>query len=166
MKPFEISRLLTASKDEVFNAWTEAGSLANWWGPEGFKLSIITLDLCVGGKFHYNMKTSDGYEMWGRFIFTEIQKPDRLSFVNSFSNAEGKITQAPFSDDWPREIVNELVLSETNGKTKITLRANPVNAGQRAMQTFEANFESLMHGFTGTFDRLEIHLQNQKHSGR
>ncbi|MFY9153380.1 MAG: SRPBCC domain-containing protein [Prolixibacteraceae bacterium] len=164
MKYFEISRSLQVSSEQIFDAWTKAFHLEKWWAPRGFELEIIKLDLNIGGKFHYNMKTADGYQMWGRFIYTEIQKPHRLSFVNSFSNAGGKITQAPFSDDWPREIINELTLSELNGKTKITLKAAPVNAGELAIQTFEANFESLMLGFTGTFDRLEEHLLQTNNS--
>ena len=162
MKTFQISRTVVASSEQIYNAWTKAVDLEQWWAPEGFRLEIVTQELQPAGIFHYNMKTADGYQMWGRFIYTVLQKPERLCFINSFSDPEGKITSAPFSDDWPKEINNELSLTETNGKTTITLELSPLNASKLAIQTFEANFESLTHGFTGTFDRLEAYLVNRQ----
>lgn len=162
MKKFEINRIFTASQEEIFAAWTETDILKKWWGPVGFQLSILKFDFHPEGIFHYNMKTADGYEMWGRFRYTEIKKPTRLCFVNSFSDADGNITQAPFSADWPGEISNELSISELDGKTEIKLHGSPVNASELQQQTFEANFESMTIGFNDTFDRLQEYLENPK----
>jgi uncharacterized protein YndB with AHSA1/START domain len=54
--------------------------------------------------------------MWGRFVYREIVAPERIVFINSFSDEEGNITRAPFSPTWPLEVLNTLTLSEHEGK--------------------------------------------------
>jgi uncharacterized protein YndB with AHSA1/START domain len=161
LNKFEISRTFQASKEQVFAAWTEAGQLAQWWGPKGFLIKVVKLDLRPGGIFHYHLQTADGYEMWGRFVYSEIEPSEKLVFVNSFSDAEGNITRAPFSEDWPLEIRNCLLFSEAGGKTTITFSGKPLNATEEEKQMFQDNFDSMTNGFTGTFDQLEKYLAKQ-----
>lgn len=159
MPTFEIKRTFRAGCHEVFDCWTKAEHLECWWGPEGFRMFISNLQAKPGGMFHYNLITEDEiYRMWGRFIFSEVQKPERITFINSFSDAAGNVVRAPFSETWPLEISNQLTFSEENGETQLTLRVTPVNASEGDEKTFAENFESLKNGFSGTFDRLEKYL--------
>jgi uncharacterized protein YndB with AHSA1/START domain len=48
-----------------------------------------TIDLRVGGIYHYGMIAPDGSPMWGKFVFREIVAPERMVFVNSFSDEAG-----------------------------------------------------------------------------
>ena len=73
-------------------AWTEAEHLARWWGPKGFPISVVKLDLRSGGVFLYSMRFPEGHEMGGKFVYREIAEPGRLVFINSFSDAEGGVT--------------------------------------------------------------------------
>src|SRR6266568_2266197 len=85
----------------------------------------------IGGVFHYAMAYRPGHEMYGRFVYREIAAPGRLVFVNSFSDAAGGITRAPFpqlGDRWPLEVLNNMTLTEKDGKTTLTLRGGPINA--------------------------------------
>ena len=59
------------------------------------------MDLRPGGTYHYGMRTPDGKEMWGRFVYREIIPPERIVFVNSFSDPEGGITRHPMAPTWP-----------------------------------------------------------------
>ena len=52
---------------------------------------------------HYGMRTPDGNEMWGKWIYREIVKPERLVVVASFSDAQRGITRHPLSPEWPLE---------------------------------------------------------------
>jgi uncharacterized protein YndB with AHSA1/START domain len=96
--------------------------------------------------------------MWGRFVYREIVAPERIVFINSFSDEDGNITRAPFSSTWPLEVLNTLTLSEHEGKTTLTLRGGPINATEEERKTFEAGFDSMRQGFTGTFDQLADYL--------
>src|SRR5205823_4677268 len=83
--------------------WVEPDRLARWWGPKGFTMLSSTLDLRPGGIFHYGMRSPDGREMWGRWVFREVVAPERLVFVASFSDEAGGVTRHPFAPDWPLE---------------------------------------------------------------
>lgn len=125
---FEISREFNAPRELVFKAWTEAGRLAEWWGPKDFKIRVFKLDLRPRGIFHYSMTIPNGDEWWGRFVYREIVPPERLVFVNSFSGAEGGVTRAPFSPTFPLEVLSTITFTEHDGRTTLTLRGVPLNA--------------------------------------
>jgi uncharacterized protein YndB with AHSA1/START domain len=99
--------------------------------------------------------------MWGRFVYREIAPPERLVFVNAFSDAEGGLTRAPFPQlggVWPLEVLNKLTLVEERGKTSLTLRGQPVNATPAEVAAYVGMFDSMRQGFGGTFDALAEHL--------
>jgi len=153
-----ITRIFNAPPKLVFKAWTETERLAQWWGPKGFTLDVAKLDLRPGGEFHYSMKSPDGFEMWGKFVYHEITPPERLIFVTAFSDKDGNITRAPFSGTWPLEVLNILTLTEEGGKTKLTLSGGPINATREELKTFEETIPSMQQGFGGTFDQLDEYL--------
>ena len=154
---FTFSRSFAAPRERVWRAWTEAASLARWWGPKGCTLRVIKLDLRPGGIFHYAMVFQPGHEMFGRFIFREIVAPERLTFVVSFSDAGAGITRAPFPQlqgKWPLEVLNVVTFTEQDGATTVALRGGPINATEEERQIFHDNTESMRQGFGGTFDQL------------
>ena len=83
-----------APRDLVWKAWSEPARLQEWWGPKGCKVEIKKLEFRPGGFFHYVMGYSSGAEMWGRFMYREIEAPHRLVWLNSFSNPGCGITRA------------------------------------------------------------------------
>jgi uncharacterized protein YndB with AHSA1/START domain len=155
-----IRRVFEAPRQLVFNAWTEPERLAKWWGPRGSTIMIKKFELMPGGIFHYGMAMPNG-EMWGIFTFREITPPERLLFVSSFSDAEGNIIRGPFFPNWPLEILNTLVLEESNGKTVLTLKGVPINATEQEMKVFATHIQNMQQGFGGTFDQLEEYLKTQ-----
>jgi len=157
-REFVITRVFDAPRDLVWKAWTESERLAQWWGPKGFAMGVCKLDLRPDGVFHYSMRTPDCHEMWGKFVYREIAAPERIVFTNSFADASGATVRAPFSADWPLEVLNTLMLSEHDGRTTLTLRGAPVNATEAKRRTFEAGRASMQQGFTGTFDQLAAYL--------
>jgi hypothetical protein len=87
--------------------------------------------------------------------------PERLVFVNSFSDPNGGITRAPFPQlkgKWPLEVLHVMRLTELGGTTTLTLRASPVNATVEEQDVFAGNFQSMRQGYGGTFDQLAGYL--------
>jgi uncharacterized protein YndB with AHSA1/START domain len=157
---FVISRTLDAPRALVWKAWTDPEALAQWWGPKGSTIRVVKHDMRPGGIFHYAMGFP-GREMWGRFTYREIVAPERLVFINSFSDPEGGITRAPYpqlGEHWPLEILNRLILTEENGKTTLTLRGAPINASEEGLKTYASMHASMRQGFAGTFEQLEAYL--------
>ena len=158
-RDFTLERRLQAPRKLVFNVFSEAKHLAHWWGPVGFKVVVKKLEFRPGGIFHYCMQSPDRKnDMWGRFTYDEIIAPEKISFINSFSDEEGNITSPPFDEPWPAEIYNEVTLIAQGNKTLLKLRAYPLRATEEEHAIFLQGFSSMEQGYGGTFDALEAYL--------
>jgi uncharacterized protein YndB with AHSA1/START domain len=156
---FVITRVFDAPRERVWKAWTEAERLKQWWGPKGFTVSHCTVDLRPGGVMHYCLRSPDGHDMWGKFVYREIVKPEKLVFVVSFSDEKGGITRHPMSPDWPREMLSTVTFAEQRGGTLITVRWIPTNATELERKTFEDGRDSMKQGWGGTFDQFADYLK-------
>src|SRR5438128_629430 len=115
---FVISRTFDASRDLMWKVWTQPERMAQWFGPKGVKIFHSKNDLRPGGVYHYGMRTPDGKEMWGKWVYREVAKPERMVFVNSFSDKEGGITRHPMAQNWPLEMLTTITFAEQQkGKT-------------------------------------------------
>ena len=155
---FVMSRTFDAPRDLMWKAWTEEDRLAQWFGPKGVKTFHSKNDLRVGGIYHYGLRNPDGSEYYGKWVYREIRKPERLVFIVSFSDANGGVTRHPMAPDWPREILSAITLEERQGKTTVTVRWSAYNATETERKTFEAGRDSMKEGWTGTLDQLEAYL--------
>ena len=156
---FVISRVFDAPRDLVWKAWTESERLIKWWGPRGFDILSTKVDLRVGGIFLYHLRSPDGLEIWGKFAYREISPPEKLVFINSFSDPAGGTTRAPFFDGkWPLEILSTITLAEEGKKTKFTIKSVPYSASEIERKTFEEAAGSMQMGWSGTLDNLTDYL--------
>ena len=157
----KIVREFKAPKELVFDAFSTAEAFAEWWGPVGMPVTVKHFDFKKGGKAHYKMEGA-GKTMWGLFKYENIERPDLVEFINSFSDEEGNICKAPFPIEFPLEIFNRILLEENNGVTTLTLHGHPVNATPEQEATYYSMTENMTQGFTGTFDQLEQYLLKHK----
>ncbi|MCA9062509.1 MAG: SRPBCC domain-containing protein [Planctomycetaceae bacterium] len=157
--PFSIGKVIHAPRERVWLAWTKGEQIARWFGPTGATIPHATMDLRIGGMFHYRMSHPNGMDMWGRWVFRTINRPDTLEFVSSFSNAEGGITPAPFEglENYPAEVLTTISLLDHAGigkGTLVTIESRPLN-GTQIQCDFFANFHgSLRQGWSGTLQQL------------
>lgn len=158
VQEFIFTRTFNASRELVFKAFSEEKALAQWWGPKGMEMCDSKLDFRAGGIFHYGMKAANGSIMWGLFRYLEIIEPERIVFINSFSDKVGNVTPNIVSKDFPLEVLDIITLTEHQGKTTLTMRASPINATEEEQKTFSNMFSLLKQGFGGTFDQLEEYL--------
>jgi uncharacterized protein YndB with AHSA1/START domain len=153
-----ISRVLDAPRGLVWRAFTEPAHLLRWWGPKGFAILSGEVDLRPGGRFLYHLRSPNGQDMWGRFIYREIVPPERLVFVVSFSDAAGGVTRHPWSATWPLQTLSTITFAEHAGRTTLTVHWTPYEATAEEIATFAAGRESMRQGWTGTFEQLAEHL--------
>src|SRR5882757_4349660 len=154
---FHLVHEFDAPKKLVFNAFSDAEALNEWWGPAESHNSVIKLDFRPGGIFHYKMEFS-GMTSYGRFLFGKIDPYDLLEFTNSFADEHANIVKAPFDIQLPLEIFYRLAFTENNGKTTITLTGQPVNASPGEVEGFLSIGSSMQQGFGATFDKLSAYL--------
>ena len=156
---FVISRVFDARRDLVWKAWTEPDRLLKWWGPRDFEILSTKVDLRVGGIFLYHLKSPQGLEIWGKFVYREISPPEKLVYINSFSDPAGGTTRAPFFDGkWPLQILSTVTLAAEGKKTKVSINWLPYSATEIERKTFEEAASSMQQGWSGTLENLTDYL--------
>ena len=82
-----LTRVLRASPDEVFAAWTEPARLERWWtGVGGWVEATADVDLRVGGRYHFSMR-DEGGALHGVFgVYTEVAPRAGLGFTWTWEN--------------------------------------------------------------------------------
>lgn len=161
-KEFVITRVVNAPRELVWKAHTEESHLMNWWGPKGFKMIKVKMDLRPGGMFHYGMQGPDGSTMWGKFVYREVVPQEKLVFVLTFSDEQGGVTRHPMALDWPLEILNTITFTEKDGKTTVRISGYPINASPEEEAVYHSNHPSMQGGFTGTYNQLDEYLAGIK----
>lgn len=155
---FTLTREFNAPRELVFCTMTETEHLQKWWGPAGCTIDVLRNEARAGGQFLYCMRFAPGAEMYGLFDYLEVAAPERLVFVNGFSDAEGKRISHPMAPTWPLEVSNTITLTEEGGKTRMTLVSTPKDAGPVELQTFKSGHSSMEQGFGGMYALYEQYL--------
>lgn len=89
-----LHRVLTASPEKVFKAFTDADALASWIPPYGFLCQVHQMDFRVGGSFRMsfiNFSTGSSHSFGGEYL--EIVPNQSLQYTDQFddSNLPGKM---------------------------------------------------------------------------
>jgi uncharacterized protein YndB with AHSA1/START domain len=157
---FVVTRVLRAAPELVWQAWSTAEALAQWWGPKDCDVQVLHLDFVPGGTFHYSMQWSGQPPMWGRFVYREMQAPRRIEYLNAFADAQGHVVRAPFPgmNDWPLEVLNTVTFEAQGSHTLMTIRSGPVCANEAERAKFAGFFDSMRGGYSGTMEQLEQFL--------
>ncbi|MFO0663909.1 MAG: SRPBCC domain-containing protein [Polyangiaceae bacterium] len=71
-------RTFVASREDVFDAWTDPEQLKLWWDPTGTPLSECTVDLRPGGTFRFVNASSHAPPFSG--VYKVIERPSELAF--------------------------------------------------------------------------------------
>lgn len=85
-----LTRVLKASPAAVWKAWSDPSTVKQWWGPEGFTAPVANMDFREGGSSLVCMRTPDGFEIYTSWTYTHIQPMQKISFVQHFTDKEGK----------------------------------------------------------------------------
>jgi len=161
--PFVISREFAAPRDVMWKVWTDREHFARWFGPKGMTVTMEKFDLRPGGMTHYSITTPDGKQMWGRAIYREIVPPEKLVWINSFSDPQGGITRHPMTQDaWPLQLLTTITFAEHAGKTTVTVNWLPFESNDEERRVFDAGRESMKGGWGGTLDQLGAYLSEFK----
>ncbi len=142
----KMTRLIKATPDAVFRAWTEPEQLKQWSSPEDTHVSRVEVDLTIGGRYRIHMRRADGGEHIAVGTYQEINRPHRLRYTWQWEE-EGK--KLDIGHDAGQTLVT-VDFVEANGNTEVTLT-----------QEFFPNEESRAghaQGWASCLDRLETLL--------
>ena len=132
-----LERVVDAPRELVWQAWTDERHAKFWWGPKGFEVVYLEMNVRPGGAWRKCMRGPDGREFWRNGVYQEVEELERLVFTYFTDDPNSR------SD---HETVVTLAFEEHDGKTKVTLHH----------QLFEsaAAREAHQGGWTSALERL------------
>jgi uncharacterized protein YndB with AHSA1/START domain len=140
-----MTRVFDAPRELVFKVWTDAGHMAQWWGPKGFTNPVCELDVRAGGAIRIHMRAPNGVEHPMTGVFREIIQPERLVFVSSALDGNGN---AMF------DVLSTVTFADQRGKTLLTLQLRVIRTTAQAPQYLKG----MEMGWRMSLDRLGEHL--------
>jgi uncharacterized protein YndB with AHSA1/START domain len=147
-----VERILDGPQELVWRCLTTPEYMDQWWGPEGWVTDTKSMDARPGGTWHYRMH-GDGIEVWGLADYEAVEKPHRLTYTESASNAAadklaGKQQYVTITLDAPQ--------SEQTNMTIYTRF--------RSVADLEAMMRmGMIEGYDGALDKLEIIIKKEQH---
>src|SRR4051812_9239544 len=83
----KLHRVLTASPEKVFRAFTDPDAMASWLPPYGFTAKVHSMDVKVGGSYKMsftNFTTGNGHSFGGEYV--EIKPNELLKYTDRFDD--------------------------------------------------------------------------------
>ena len=140
-KTVSITKEFDATRDLVWDAYTKAELLDQWWAPKPFASRTKAMDFKVGGRRFYAMVSPEGDERWAVQKYTSITPKTNFKFFNAFADKDENL-ELPGSD-W------DLNFSEQDGMTKVSI------------SIYNESLERMERGIAMGFEQgTEAQLQN------
>ena len=137
-----VSRLIDAPPALVFRAWTQPEHIARWWGPQGFTTIYCDMDIRIGGRYRFGMRSPEGTEHWKVGVFREIVEPERVVFTFAWEASDGTPGH---------ELLTTVTFTEQDGQTLLTLR-------QAVFETTDGR-DDHGRGWTSCLERFAEYMQ-------
>jgi uncharacterized protein YndB with AHSA1/START domain len=109
-----ITRDFAAPRELVFKAYTTPELVGQWWHAKRGEVTVVDIDLRVGGKWRHVMVTEDGSEVGFHGEYREIVPNERI--------VSTEIWEGATESGYPVEpTVNSATFEETDGGTTLTI---------------------------------------------
>ena len=108
-----INREFDAPLPLVWDAFTKAEILDQWWAPKPWASKTKVMNFEPGGRRFYAMVSPEGMERWSVQKYSSISPKTNFKFLNAFAD-ENENPELPGSE-W------DLSFSEENGRTKVSV---------------------------------------------
>lgn len=113
-----LHRILKASPEKVFRAFTDADAIASWLPPYGFLCTVHELNAKTGGTFRMSFKnfsTGNSHSFGGKYI--EVKSNESLKYTDKFDDP-----------NLPGEMTTTVLLRKTVAGTEIKIQQDGIPA--------------------------------------
>jgi uncharacterized protein YndB with AHSA1/START domain len=134
-----VTREFDAPKHLVYKAWTTPKLVKRWWHANRGEMTVVEIDLRVGGRWRYVMVADGGFEVGFHGEYREIVPNERLVSTEVYEAMPDA------------EALDTLTLAEQDGRTTMTLLVQHTSKEHR-----DGHIESGMEdGLQDALDLLE-----------
>lgn len=152
-KTLTIRREFMADRQLVWDCYTKAELLDQWFAPSPFTTKTKSMDFREGGHWHYAMVDPTGPEYWGRMDYVKINPIDSYTALDGFCDDKGELnTELPratwvvtFSELGENALVQTIVTYKSLADLETVLQMG------------------MKEGLTSTLERLDQLLLTIKH---
>jgi uncharacterized protein YndB with AHSA1/START domain len=157
---FVINRTFDAPIAKMYELWTDPQHFSQWLPPTGFTMKFIRADIKPGGGTFYSMTNGGDLTMYGRASYLKLERPHLLVYTQQFCDEKENVSRHPLAPTWPETMLTTVQLAEEGAdKTRVTVTWDVVgNATREELETFINQKAGMTQGWTGSFDKLEAHL--------
>jgi uncharacterized protein YndB with AHSA1/START domain len=154
--PITIERTFATTAARLWDLWTTKEGIEAWWGPEGFRVDVLQLELRPRGRLHYRMTATAP-------AMVEFMKGAGLPLSNEAHATYGEIAPPRFftydslvdfvPGQEPYTISNRIDLEPVAGGTKVVLTVDPLHDAEWTGR--------LVTGRNSQFDKLQSLIESQ-----
>jgi uncharacterized protein YndB with AHSA1/START domain len=137
----QLNRVIPASRERVFAAWTTPEAIKVWFGPDNCRVSDVQVDLRVDGEYCFSLSTDDLGEIKVRGRYLEVTPPTKLIYT------------------WRWEGNSELTVGTSLVTVEFTSAGTftEIHLTHEQLPSIESR-DDHGHGWSGTLDKLEKYL--------
>jgi uncharacterized protein YndB with AHSA1/START domain len=151
-KTIHVTREFDADRKLVWNAWTTAELLDQWWAPKPFQNKTKSMDFREGGLWHYSMVSPENETHWCRFDYEKIDPEKRYTGLDAFCDAAGNLNTEFSRMHW-----------QNNFKTSADGTVVDITVTMDSLETLEKIIAmGFKEGFTQGLDQLDALLSTLK----
>jgi uncharacterized protein YndB with AHSA1/START domain len=141
----EVTRVIDAPLERVYQAFTDPDQFARWYGPVGFPVDpdTVEIDARVGGRQRFTMVSEGDPSMRTEFDgrFREVVRNVLLSSSGAWAGIPGQ------AGDWPSNLRVEF--HDDDGRTRLVVAEGPhppgtADLGRQAWEMMLAKLASML----------------------
>jgi uncharacterized protein YndB with AHSA1/START domain len=110
-----IVREFDAPRKLVYKAYTTPELVSRWWHAKRGEVTLVEIDLRVGGRWRYVMVTPDGTEVGFHGEYREILPNERLVSTEAFEGLPEGVSEQDAAT------LNTATFTEVDGRTTLTI---------------------------------------------
>jgi uncharacterized protein YndB with AHSA1/START domain len=124
-----VSRVIAASVEQVWKAWSDSNHVKQWWGPTGFTCPVAEMDFREGGTSLLCMRAPEefgGFNLYNTWTYNKIIPMERIEFIHKFTDQNGnqvdpaEIGIPPGVPHEVRHVITFKVLNNTQTELTVT----------------------------------------------
>lgn len=145
-----VKREFNAGIESVWQAWTTAELLDQWWAPAPFRNRTKTMDFRKGGCWHYAMISPENETHWCRFDYETVDPKKSYSGLDAFCDENGNLNTDFSRMHWQNAFL------ETEGRTTVVITIT-VDTLETLEKIIQMGFKE---GFTQGLNQLDALLSS------
>lgn len=154
-----LEKIFEEPRERLFEMFSKSEHLEKFWGPRGWELIHSSMDFKENGEWFYGMQDTDssqennGMESWGKTFYEEIVEPEKIVYVDYFTDKLGEINR-----ELP--VAKTVVTFDTLDENRSVLTSRTEYRSEEELKRLVD--AGMLQGVAETWDRLSEYLEENK----